>query len=133
MTQLRSLMLALPLAAFSGAAFAGAYSGNYMLTVTKSVPAAFEGATRCITLTDDGSLGWKHSGPATIANGSHMNMGQFEQVGHVLFATFLEKHSSLVLSATVMDRMVTTASFVAIENGTYKVDGIFKVGSKGSC
>jgi hypothetical protein len=64
MKMLLAIAAAAPLVVSCSAAMAQSFSGKWPLTVTKSL---FENGTYCLTVTDDGSEGWPHSGAATIA------------------------------------------------------------------
>jgi hypothetical protein len=58
-------------------------SGNYLITLNSVRPAGLKGATACITLTDDGSAGWAHSGSWAFQG---QPAGYFYVVGGVLTA-----------------------------------------------
>ena len=54
----------------SSAAMAQSYTGDWPATVTQSQRS---NGTYCVTLTDDGSYGWPHSGEAEL-NGQKTHM-----------------------------------------------------------
>ena len=63
-------------------AMARSYGGNWPLTVTHSRGA---NGTYCLTLTDNGSLSWRHSGPASIAGVG--DGGTFQLIDNTLVAS----------------------------------------------
>ena len=76
----RSIPMALAiavLALMSSAAMAQSYTGKWPATVTKSQR---NNGKNCITLTDDGSYGFRHSGEAPASNGE-IGKGVFNYLG----------------------------------------------------
>jgi hypothetical protein len=65
---LKQILIAatLPMLVPVSAAMAQSYSGRWPLTVSHSQRS---NGTYCLTLTDDGSYGWPHSGPASLVGG----------------------------------------------------------------
>ena len=77
MKTLLTLTAALSMAVSASAAMAagGSYTGNWKVKLTHDVYVTTNGytghgpdTTHCITLTDDGSIGWPHSGFAELDN-----------------------------------------------------------------
>ena len=68
------------------AAMATSYSGNWPLTVTHS---AHGNGSYCLTLTDDGDIGWSHSGEASVDSQltRELSDGTFQLIGRLLVAT----------------------------------------------
>jgi hypothetical protein len=61
------------------------FSGSWPATVSQSRGA---NGTYCLTLTENGSLGWRHSGPASLTGvGSGTRQGTFQLIDHVIVAT----------------------------------------------
>jgi hypothetical protein len=84
----RFIAVALALAAFAlttSAAMAQSYTGNWPATVTQ---AQRDNGTYCLTLTDDGSYGWPHSGEATISPNGSPYPGYFTVVDGLITVTF---------------------------------------------
>src|SRR5579863_7638734 len=70
-------LLLVCLALTSGTAMAQSYSGNWPLTVTRSQRS---NGRYCVMLTDDGSLGWPHSGGASVVVGGTSLFGTFQLI-----------------------------------------------------
>ncbi len=69
------------------AAMSQNYTGNWPVTVTHSQRS---NGTICLTLTDNGSLGWPHSGPASLPSGNQKLFGTFQLIDGLLVATIQE-------------------------------------------
>ena len=69
----------------AGAAAAGtvSYTGNWLVTVSHGT---YFNGTACLVLKDDGSLGWPHSGSATLPD-DNLNYGTFKIIDGLLVAT----------------------------------------------
>ena len=67
-------------------AMASGYTGNWPVTITHSKGSD---GTDCLTLTDGGSLGWRHSGYAALrlGNGSKLPYGTFQVINGLLVVT----------------------------------------------
>ncbi len=84
----RFIAMALPilaLALMSGAAMAQSYSGNWPATVTESQRS---NGTYCVTLTDDGSYGFPHSGEAVLNGQENPYGGYFTVIDGLITVTF---------------------------------------------
>ena len=71
---------------------AQSYSGNWPITwnVTYPGPPSTGVHTFCLTLTDNGSVGFPHSGPAVLnGDGDDDVQGVFQVINNELVATFL--------------------------------------------
>jgi hypothetical protein len=79
MKTLLAFAAALSLLASANDAMAQGYSGNYKVTVTQS---QHYNGEHCLTLDDDDSLGWAHSGPAEISDNPYG--GAFQVIGNLL-------------------------------------------------
>ncbi|MGD0512471.1 MAG: hypothetical protein ABSA29_04165 [Terriglobales bacterium] len=85
---IRSILTALAIAVFvlmSGAAMAQSYTGKWRATVTKSQR---DNGKNCITLTDDGSYGFRHSGEAVLNGQNNGYPGYFTVVEGLMTVTF---------------------------------------------
>src|SRR5437016_8664538 len=109
-----AIVAALSAIVLAGAAAAGTYSGNWPLTVTHS---ARSNGTYCLTLTDDGSLGWPDSGEASLDS---QNIGQlygtFQLIGNLLTATIEDPGESGQNAGLVF---VARANNGSVGNGVY--------------
>ena len=85
---IRFIATAITIAAFTltaSAAMAQSYSGNYPVTVTKSQR---NNGTYCISLTDDGSYGFAHSGEAVLNGQRNPYGGYFTVIDGLVTVTF---------------------------------------------
>lgn len=71
----------------TGAAMAQSFTGNWPATVTESQRS---NGTYCISLTDDGSFGWPHSGEATLVPNNGPYPGYFTVIDGLITVTFPE-------------------------------------------
>lgn len=118
------------------AAVAQSYSGNHPLTVTQSQRGG--NARYCLTLTDNGSLGRPHSGPASlvgVGTGSTI-FGTFQVIGELLTVTIQQSSDSgqnagLVFVAPAGDGRVGTGVFDLVFGGKGLNSGLLLVGTKG--
>jgi hypothetical protein len=85
--QLRSVAISFVIAlfAFTGAAMAQSYSGDWPATVTRSQR---DNGTYCISLNDDGSYGAPHSGEAKLIPNTSQYPGYFAVVDGIITITF---------------------------------------------
>jgi hypothetical protein len=69
-TFMAALLPTVALALMHGTAMAQSYSGNWPMTGSHS---QYANGKYCVTLTDDGSVGWPHSGAASLVpeNGTY--------------------------------------------------------------
>ena len=70
---------------FTGAAMAQSFTGNWPATVTHSQRS---NGTDCISLTDNGSFGAPHSGPASMVSNGNTVTGSFTVVDGLLTISF---------------------------------------------
>jgi hypothetical protein len=68
----------------TSAAMANGYSGNWLVTVSHS---QHSNGTACLTLNDQGSDGWRHSGSASLIDGSQKYRGSFQVIDGTLVTT----------------------------------------------
>ena len=88
MTRHTSTAMALVVAAFAlttSAATAQSYTGDWPATVTQSQRS---NGTYCISLTDDGSYGFPHSGEASLIPNNSSYPGYFTVVDGLITVTF---------------------------------------------
>jgi hypothetical protein len=128
---------AFAIAAFAltcSAARAQSYSGNWPMKVTKS---HYANGKYCVTLTDDGSLGWRHSGEASLVPSGGTYPGSF---------TVIEGLISVNIPAPTGDGSLEFLLFTApasgghigkgfyeLAYGGYNDAGVLVFGKKGGC
>jgi hypothetical protein len=84
----RFIATALAIASFAlttSAAMAQSYTGNWPATVTQSQRS---NGTYCVSLTDDGSYGWPHSGEAVLNGQQDPYGGYFTVIDGLITVTF---------------------------------------------
>jgi hypothetical protein len=121
----------LPVLLSASAAMAGTYSGNWPLTVTH---AQHIDGKYCLTLTDDGSLGWPHSGEASMPG---LPYGTFQLIEHKLTVVIQEQgegqNAGWVFSPTAGNGSVGKGSTVVVYGGEALDSGAVVFGKKGGC
>ncbi len=119
------------------AALAQSYSGRYPLTVTHSHN---HNGTGCLTLTDNGTQGWPHSGPVSSAGflfGGSGTLGDFQLIDKILVATVPQGSgtggsSSLVFTAAAGNGNLGNGVFEQVYGGLFD-SGVLVFGMKGGC
>jgi len=133
------IVMTLPILAFAltpSAARAQSFSGNWPLTET--LKQFNETNTYCLTLTDNGSEGFPHSGLATL-NGSGFSdfSGIFQVVNNVLVATFYVPDDNGSLSGLVFVAPASKGDigkgFQELVSGAETVTGALVFGTKNGC
>ena len=139
---------ALPLLAFAltpSSASAQSFTGNYTVSVTET-KCGIAGNIKCgnqsycLELTDDGSFGRPHSGPATLQSSNSGSLfGSFQVIGNTIVAT-LETGSATGEVGSVVLSAPATASTGKIGTGIYdlafgqsEATGLATFGVKNSC
>jgi hypothetical protein len=144
-TPIAAAAMSLALAAGSAMAGSGSYSGNWQVKLTHDVYVNNTGynghganRTYCITLTDDGTVGWPHSGYAVLDNNPNNN-GQFSVIGDTILIYLDttgsgEEPASLVFTAAAKDgNIAKKGAYDEIQGGTsYDADDA-TFGTNGSC
>jgi hypothetical protein len=147
MKTLLALAAAFSMAVSTGAVMAdsGSYTGNWQVKLTHDVYVTNTGynghgpnTTHCIALTDDGSVGWTHSGYAVLDNNINTS-GQFVVIGPTILVYITgpgsdESIASYVFSATASNgKIAEHGAFDYIEGGeSYDADKA-AFGANGSC
>jgi hypothetical protein len=121
------------------------YTGNWQVTLTNDVFPTTKGytghrpdSTHCISLTDDGSVGWPHSGYA-IMDHSYNSSGQFAVIGHTILIYVYalgsgQEPASLVFSGRAKAGEIDTrAAFDNLQGGESFDAADATFGAKGSC
>jgi hypothetical protein len=97
-----------------GTAAAGTYGGNWPITVSH---AKYGNGTYCLTVKDDGSLSFPHSGFVSLQGpGGNLPYGTFEVIGH-LFTVTVEQQGDTGQNAGLV--FVAHAHNGALGNGVY--------------
>ena len=130
-------LTALAFAGSAGAATPGFYSGNFPLTVTHSAHSNFK---YCLTLTDDGSEGFPHSGQASLFLESFDEsfLGEFQLIDHTLVATIEEpgnqgSNAGAVFVAPARSGIIGNGAYDQVLGGAVFDAGVLVVGKKGGC
>ncbi|HTT84777.1 MAG TPA: hypothetical protein VMF67_14970 [Rhizomicrobium sp.] len=119
----------LSMAAGTAMAASGGYTGSWKVHLTHDVYVTSEGynghgpnTTHCIALTDDGSVGWTHSGYAVLDHNTNTS-GQFAVIGPIILIYIEAPGSdasiaSYVFSATASSGQIgKKGAFDYIEGG----------------
>jgi len=139
--KIRTLMaMALPVVALAltpSAAVGQSYTGNWPLTVTQSHRG---NGTYCLTLKDDGILGWPHSGEALVVGqnlGPTTLDGTFQLIDGLLMVTILqpggEQNSALLFIAPAAKGDVGKGVYEQVNGGEEMDSGLLVFGVKGGC
>jgi len=143
--KIRTFMaMALPILAFAltpSTAMAQSYSGNWPMTEHNVYPSGppFSGnESYCLTLTDNGSAGFSHSGPATLNGSGFSNLsGIFQVVNNLLVATFYVPDDNGSLNGLVFVAPATKGDiakgFGELVSGAVTVTGTLVFGAKNGC
>ncbi len=120
----------------ANAAMARGYSGNWPVTVSHSRGA---NGTGCLTLTDNGSLGWRHSGQASLTfGGINFTFGTFQLIDGELIATIQSQGGSgqnegLVFAASAGNGNIGKGFYEGVYGGEEVDSGVLVFGAKGGC
>jgi len=116
-------------------ATASGFSGKWPLAVTKS---KLDNGAHCLTLTDDGSAGWPHSGPAVIQSARNGTLyGTFQFIDHIVMVSIddgagLESGNSVYAVRTSKGNLVD-GGLEEVYGGASVDSGEVVAGSKGNC
>ena len=147
MKTLLTLAAALSVAASTGTVMAGSdsYTGNYKVALTNDVypnNTGYNGhhgnSTHCISLTDDGTVGWPHSGYAVLDNNANTS-GQFSVIGPTI-VIYLDttgsgdEPASIVFTAAAKNGDIgKSGAYDEIQGGASYDAADATFGKKGSC
>lgn len=112
------------------------YSGSWPVTVTHSRGA---NGTGCLTLTDNGSLGWRHSGQASLTfEGVKYTSGTFQLIDSDFVVTVQSQGGNgedegLVYEASAGNGNISKGFYEGILAGEEIDSGVLEFGSKGGC
>jgi len=120
-------------ALIASAAMAQSYTGNWPATITKSQR---DNGKNCVSLTDDGSYGWPHSGPAEL-NGTEDPYGAyFTVIEGLMTVTFISPSGEgdccdfFTFTAPASDGHIGKGAFNYFGPGD---NGIVTFGKKNAC
>jgi hypothetical protein len=138
MKLLLAIATAAPMALLAPAAIAGVYGGRWPLTVTHSQKAD---GLYCLTLHDDGVLGWPHSGEASLtgqAIGGRLPSGTFAVIDHDIVVTIEQpggsgQNAALMFVAPARNGEVGTGIYEQVYGGGAFDTGEVAFGAKGGC
>jgi hypothetical protein len=123
--------LSMSFAAGAAMAASGGHSGNFPLTVSHS---QFLNGSYCLTVTDDGSGGWAHSGEATIPQYTY---GTFQVIQGEFMADIVVpaqgQNEVLVFNGAGHNGSFGNGAAVLLSGGEPLDSGTMKVGTKGGC
>lgn len=138
-------VLAAALSAGSVLAAGVSYTGNWQVHLTDDVYVTSNGytghgpdTTHCVSLTDDGSIGWKHSGYAVL-DGNANTSGQFSVIGDSIMIYFEASGgegelATITLSGTAKNGVIGKHGAYEYLGGGESFDADKAAfGSKGSC
>ena len=118
-------------------AMAGSFSGNWPITVSGSQRS---NGSYCLTVKDDGSVGWPHSGYVSLTGPSHLNLpfGTFQVIGRTFTVTVEQEGSEgqnagLVFSARVRAGSIGDGVYDQVYGGEESDSGAAAFGAKGGC
>lgn len=136
---LRALSIAVAIAGAvllsAGTAAARGYGGNWPVTVTHS---QHSDGTYCLTLTDNGSDGWRHSGAASLVIGTtKFPYGTFQVIDRTLFVTIeaqgYGQNAGLVFVGSAERGKIGPGVFEDVYGGEDFDSGALSFGMKGGC
>ena len=134
--QRTAIATTIALALSAGAAIAAkGYTGNWPMTVSQS---QHSNGTYCLTLTDGGSLGWPHSGFASLTGpGGKLPYGTFQVIGNTFIVTMEQsgygQNAGLVFTAPTVKRGFGTGAYDQVYGGEAFDTGLVTFGAKGGC
>ena len=130
-----ALALAAAVTLSTGAASAQGLSGSYPVTISSS---GHSNGTDCLTLTDNGGYGWKHSGSAAIVIGStKYPYGTFQLINRLLVVTIeaqgYGQNAGLVFIAPTAHGGFGKGTYDEVYGGEEFDSGGLTFGMKGGC
>lgn len=119
----------------AAAAAAQGYSGNWPVIVTHS---QHSNGTYCLTLADNGTDGWRHSGAASLVIGTtKFPYGTFQVIDRTLVATIQAQgygqNAGLVFIGSAARGKIGPGVFEDVYGGEDFDSGALSFGMKGGC
>jgi hypothetical protein len=128
---------ALPIMAFAltpGTARAQSYTGDWPATVSHS---RGSNGTYCLSLTDNGSVGWPHSGQVTMVEGRSTLYGTFQVIGGLITVTVESPgdyaDAGLVFVAQASNGTIGKGVYDDVYSGEEIDSGALAFGAKNGC
>jgi hypothetical protein len=125
---------AMAVAGIASPAQAGLYSGTWPVTITHS---QFNNRTDCLTLDDNASNGWRHSGSALLMIGSSRYSGSFQLINHTIVATITaqgySQNAALMFIASAGRGNIGKGVFEEVYGGSNFDSGALAFGMKSGC
>jgi hypothetical protein len=129
-------LTAVSFAASASIAVASGFTGRWPVTVSG---ARAGNGDYCVTLTDDGSYGWPHSGAASINTGLNgaTQTGIFQLIGHTVVISIdnpgLTENAGTVYATRADKGALTDGAFSEMYGGESVNSGAITFGVKGHC
>jgi hypothetical protein len=122
-------------ASVATAAMARGYTGSWPVTVTQS---QHSNGTYCLTLNDNGTDGWPHSGTASLVIGSQkFPSGSFQVINRTLVATIeaqgYSQNAALLFIGPAGGGKIGQGFFEDVYGGGDFDSGALAFGTKGGC
>jgi hypothetical protein len=123
------------LVAAPAGAVSPSYTGNWPVTITRSHHSNVSG---CLTLTDGGSFGWRHSGYGSLVlGGTKYTFGTFQVINGTLVAT-IEAHgygqnAGLVFIGSANHGSIGKGVYESVYGGEDFDSGALTFGMKNGC
>lgn len=122
----------------SSAAKAQSYTGNFPANITQS---RGSNGSYCMALTDNGSVGWPHSGQAQLSGanvGPEPLFGTFQVIQGLLIATFESEggegqNAGLVFIGHASAGTLSKGVYDDVYGGEEVDSGVIGFGTKGDC
>lgn len=119
-------------AAAPSTAMAQGYTGKWPVTISRS---HHSDGSYCLTLSDNGSGGFRHSGSASL--GGSLNFGTFQVINHDLVATIeaqgYGQNAGLVFIGRANGGSIGNGFFEDVYGGEDFDSGALTFGMKGGC
>ncbi len=134
--------MALPMVVFAvltpSTAMGQSYTGNWPANVTQSKGS---NGSYCMALTDNGSVGWPHSGQGQLSGGGlgkNTLFGTFQVIDGLLIATFESEggegqNAGLVFIGRAINGTIARGAYNDVYDGEEIDGGVANFGTKGDC
>ncbi|MEI9931732.1 MAG: hypothetical protein WDM89_14630 [Rhizomicrobium sp.] len=116
----------------------GGFTGSWLIAVSHSL---HSNGNYCLKVTDDGSVGWPHSGFATLTGpgGLNLTFGTFQVINRIFTVTMEEQggesgqNAGLVFSAPARAGGIGAGIYDQVYGGEAFDSGAAEFGAKGGC
>lgn len=128
----------LALALMTSAGTVPSYTGNWPVTVSQS---RWANGTYCLTLTDNGTFGWPHSGEASLSGakvGGTLPYGTFQVINGLLVATIQSsgdsgQNAGIVFTGPGSNGTIHKGVYEEVYGGEELDSGVAVFGAVGGC